>query len=192
MKLIKIILEEINKLSESKYNLSDFDIKPSSDNIHRVGEANDLTVSVSYETISPNQLHGGIIKFDKNERKRVEELKNKILSDDGYISRIIIDGNNHVVEGQHRFQALLELGFDYIPVVRLKGIDDYIKNPNEIRDILRKNGVHNSDIINQLTYNIAKIISDEKGDIGELVEYIPPKGYENAWNAAIKKIIKDN
>jgi len=183
---------ELSKQTESKYRLSDFEIKPSPDDIYSVGEANDLTISATNEIISPSLLYGGIDDDDVNERKRVEVLKKKILSDDGYISRLIIDGDNNVIEGQHRFQALLELGFDYLPVVRLTGIGDYIKNPIEIRSILEKNGVYISDHRNQIINNIAEIILDEKGDVNKLNEYIPPKGYENAWNKAIEKIILDS
>ena len=193
MDLNKIISEEINNLiGENRYRLSDFNIKPSSDNIHAVAEANDLNISVSYENISIGELYGGVDLNDIGERKRVDKLKEMILSDDGYISRIIIDGDNNVVEGQHRFEALSELGFDYAPVVRLKGIDDYIKNRTEIINILEKNGVYNSDHRYYILNNIAEIIADEKGKVESLREYIPPKGYEKAWNLAIEKIIQSN
>ena len=192
MNINKIIQNEIfSLLNESMYKLSDFKIKTSSDDIHSVAEANDLTVSISYENVPIYELSGGVNIYDNNERNRINKLKEMILSN-RFISRLIIDGNNNVIEGQHRFQALSELNFDYVPVVRLKGIDDYIKNRDEISNILRENGVLNSDHRYYIISNISKIISDEKGNVNSLMDYIPPKGYEKAWNLAITKIIQTN
>ena len=192
MNIVDIIKEELNKLSEEDLNsnkLSNFNIKSSSDDIYEVGEANDLTISAKKENVPLMQLHGGVNLNDVNERKRIDKLKDIILSPDGYISTIIIDGDNNVIEGQHRFQALIELKFDYAPVVRLKGIDDYIKNRIDIDNTLKENGVLKSDYRNQLITMIAKIISDENGDVKQLKDYTPPQGFETAWNAAINKLI---
>tara|TARA_R110000822_G_scaffold86960_2_gene202114 strand:- start:465 stop:3128 length:2664 start_codon:yes stop_codon:yes gene_type:complete len=48
---------------------------------------------------------------------RVSSLADSIVSDNGYIERLIIDTNGNVIEGQHRAQALEKIGATDVPAV---------------------------------------------------------------------------
>jgi hypothetical protein len=172
--------------------LADIEVRPSTDNVQEVASANDLTVSRADINVPSQELESLINLSDPNERKRVDELKKKISSDNGFISRVIIDGQNNVVEGQHRVQAMKELGYDFIPVVQLKGINDFIPNSDALNKIMQDAGLESSDKRYRMRQIIAEIISDENGDVSQLREYDAPSGLETAWNAAIEEVIRQN
>lgn len=168
--------------------LGDLEIKPSTDNIRDVAEANDLTVSKENKIVPIKDLDGGVDVRQPSERKRVDKLKEQISSDEGYISRIIIDGKGNVVEGQHRLEAMKELGYSEIPVTELKGVDDFVDTA-KIDGILKDNGVPNSDHRYQMIQSISDIISKE--GIDALKEYDAPKGFEKGWDAAVQSLSKE-
>ncbi len=170
-------------------SLSHFEIRPSPDDVIEVAEAHGLTVAREYDMVDVSSLLGGVDLNQTSERRRVDALKEKILSDDGYVARLIIDCDNHVLEGQHRLEALRELGMDKAPVVRLKGSDDLIPDVKSVDEVLKANGVLNSDHRHRLIEMLAGFIHEEKGNVTELREYIPPRGFETGWNAAVENII---
>lgn len=191
----KEIREQINKIKSlkailnEKESLSDYDIKPPSEDIYGVGEANGLTIKNIKETIPIKNIgFGGVRINDPNERKRIDNLKKEILKNK-FISRVIVDSDNNIIEGQHRYEAMKELGFDFIPVVKLFGIDDYI-NSKMIYKLLDKYKIH-SDYKNQIINMVAEIIANENGNYLELKNYEPPKGYENIWNDIVNFIIEN-
>ena len=97
-----------------------------------------------------------------------------------------------MIEGQHRFQALKNLGFDKIPTIKIYLADDYIKNISIVKQILKNSGIRHSDNINRILTIIGEILFDENGNVNELMNYEPPKGYEIPWNNAINYIINNN
>jgi hypothetical protein len=169
--------------------LSDFEVRPSPDNVVEVADANDLTITKKNQSVDVSELTGGVNLSDPAERLRVDKLKESILSDGGYVARLIVDGQGNVVEGQHRLEALRELGFDRAPVVRLTGVSDYIKDKERVVDAMRSAGVAKSDQQTQLMGLLSEIIADEAGDVSKLTEYDAPDGYESAWNAAVSEVI---
>ena len=70
------------------------------------------------ETVPTDQIHSQI-NGTPDDWARVKALAEQIGSPKGYIERIIIDEQGHVVEGQHRFEALKMLGYKNIPVYRI-------------------------------------------------------------------------
>lgn len=174
---------------KSKRSINELKIKPSSDDINEVGRSNDLTINRKLENIPVTEISYSINLKDPHQRRRIDDLKDQI-EQNKYISRIIVDSSNTIIEGQHRFQAIKELGFDYIPAVKLFGIDDYIKDRQGVEDLLSKEKIH-TDHKYQLIQMIAEIISDEKGKVNTLHEYEPPSGFERMWNIIINKIIND-
>ena len=182
-----MIWESYEKQSQ-KRNINELTIKPSSDNVDEVARSNDLTINRKLQNVPVSDI-SYTININDQQRKRIDDLKNQIETN-RYISRIIVDSSNTIVEGQHRFQAIKELGFDIIPVVKLFGIDDYIKDREGIDSLLSKEKIH-SDHKHQLISMIAEIISDEKGNINELKEYEAPRGFEKVWDMVVNKIIHD-
>jgi hypothetical protein len=172
--------------------LSDLKIKSSTDDIQEVAAANDLMAGQENINVPANELKPLINLGDPKERKRVDKLKEKILSEDGFISRVIVDGKNNVVEGQHRVQAMKELGYDLIPAVQLKSADDFIPDSASLDKVMRDAGLASSDKRNQARQLIAEIINDEKGDVEKLREYEAPTGIKEVWSAAIEEVIRQN
>ncbi len=189
MNLRNIIRAVLSEQVQVKNALSSFQIKSSPDDTYEVGEANGLTIAQEKDQVDVNLLNGGTDLRQPSERNRVDALKAKIMSDEGYIARLIIDAQNNVVEGQHRLDALRELGFDKAPVVRLFGISDFVEE-NALQAILTSNEVHHSDHRNRLIEMLCKILYDEKGNVNELKEYEAPRGFEKGWNAAVEEIVR--
>ncbi len=189
MNLRSIIRELLAEQAQAKNLLSSFQIKGSPDDPDEVGEANGLTIAQEKDEVDVSLLNGGTDLRQPSERKRVDALKANIMSDEGYIARLIIDAQNNVVEGQHRLDALRELGFDKAPVVRLFGVSDFVEE-NALQAVLAANEVHHSDHRNRLIEMLCKILYDEKGNVAELREYEAPRGFEKGWNAAVEEIIR--
>jgi disulfide oxidoreductase YuzD len=169
-------------------SIKELKIKPSSDDINEVARSNDLTINRKLENIPVTEISYTINTNDPYQRTRIDNLK-KQIEQNKYISRIIVDSSNTIIEGQHRFQAIKELGFDSIPAVKLFGIDDYLKDREVIEDLLKKENIH-SDHRYQLIQMISEIISDENGNIKELYNYEAPRGFERVWNIVIDFINK--
>ncbi len=188
-KLKNIIKESVDDyLNENKSFLSDYEIKPSTDNIYDVAEANGLTTKMEFNVIPIEKInYGGVTINNHQERKRLNNLKNQIQKNK-FISRIIVDSNNNIIEGQHRYEAMLELGFDKIPIVKLFGVNDFIdeKSLNEFLNIYKIHPDHKNRLINM----VAEIVADENGNLDELAYYNPPKGFEKIWRDIVNHLIK--
>jgi len=170
-------------------SIKELRIKPSSDDVSEVGRSNDLTINKKLENIPISDISYSINPNESGQRIRIDNLK-KEIEKNGYISRIIVDSSNTIIEGQHRYQALKELGFDYVPAIKLFGIDDYIKDRYDIEYLIEREKIH-TDHKYQLLQMIAEIISDEKGNVEELRHYEATRGFEKIWNLVINKIISD-
>jgi len=178
---------------EGGRDISKLEIRPSPDNINDVAEANDLTIGMSNEMANTFDLSGGVNLSDPSERKRVNRLKEQIESEDGYIARIIVDGSGNVVEGQHRLEAMRELGYKQIPVVRLSGIDDFIKDRGAVDKALLDNGIGSRDTRNQILQRIAEALKENGGNVSELLEYESPlASISKAWDAAIAEVVRQS
>lgn len=100
------------------------EIRPPTDDIYEVAEANfNYPRMIGNQTVPIEQLEGGVTA-QAGERKRVDELANQIASDEGYFTRIIVDQNNNVIEGQHRLEALRKLGAKEVPVFKIEDMGD--------------------------------------------------------------------
>ena len=186
----QIVLENvaIDNHIEQNNSLSNFTIKGSPDDVSEVAEANGMTVGMEKCEVPVSELQGGCDLAQPSERRRVDLLKQKIMSDDGYIARIIIDAHNNVVEGQHRLEALRELGFDKAPAVRLIGESDMIGDVGAVEAAIKSCGPIHPDHLGGIIRNLASILYDEKGDVGEVLNYGAPRGFERQWKAAIEAV----
>lgn len=117
--------EEITVPEAAKMDvLAGKEIRPPTDDIYEVAEANfNYPRMIGNQTVPIEQLEGGVTA-QAGERKRVDELANQIASDEGYFSRIIVDQNNNVIEGQHRLEALRQLGAKQVPVFKIEDMGD--------------------------------------------------------------------
>lgn len=166
--------------------LKDYKIKPPSDNVSEVAQSSGLTAGKKNTTKPISELSGGVDLKQEKERRRVDKLKEEITSEGGYISRLIVSKDGEVIEGQHRLEALRELGFTEVPVVELLGPDDFISDVIGLRKAIEDAGLKSVTSQNELVDNITEILVDEKGDVSQLEFYEAPKGYEKPWFAAVK------
>jgi hypothetical protein len=166
------------------------EIRGPSENVTTVMESNGKDAGAKQETVSIDSLSGMLDLSQPSERARVDKLKSQMAGEDGFISRLIVDKDGNVVEGQHRLAALRELGVKEVPVIRIYGADDFIPNVDSVKEVLRENGVLKSDHRNQIVANLGEILLDENGSVADLQDYEAPKGFEKAWNAAVNEVRK--
>ncbi|MGL5962757.1 MAG: ParB/Srx family N-terminal domain-containing protein [Cetobacterium sp.] len=70
---------------------------------------------------------GDITKYKNNSKKhpqwQIEQLK-KSISEFGFLDPIAIDGDNVIIEGHGRLEALVQLGIEDIPVIKIEHLSE--------------------------------------------------------------------
>jgi len=167
---------------ERAFNIGKLEIHPPSDNIADVKDANfNYPKVVGNQTLNIQDVMGGVRMTDPKEIERVNNLAKQISSPDGYFSRVIVDGNNHVIEGQHRLEALKQLGADSVPVYKIEDLSDALPT-QKMEDAIRGVGKIHSDNVHQLMQHAMETISEE-GIQGAKEYNLGP--YQKHWEAAI-------
>ncbi|MCY4429254.1 MAG: ParB N-terminal domain-containing protein, partial [Rhodospirillales bacterium] len=100
------------------------EIKPrrSSDDPDEVAEAtfsNSVVEGDAERAIG--DLTGGVDMTQAVERNRVERLAERIR-ESGELSRLVVDTDGNVLEGQHRLEALRHLGVETVPVTEIRDL----------------------------------------------------------------------
>ena len=135
-------------------------VKPPSDNVANVRDANfQYPKTVGNQTVDINKLSGGVRMSDPKEVKRVKALADQMSGPEGYISRIIVDHNNNVIEGQHRLEALRQLGVKDVPVFKIEDLADTMP-VSKMEEAMREAGGIHSDHVNQLMKHALDDISE--------------------------------
>ena len=159
------------------------DIRPSTDDVYKVMEANTTAGKVIGDKMMPiNKLSGGVTAA-ADDARRVNKLVKEMSSPGGYISRLIVDDAGNVIEGQHRLEALRKMGVSEVPVTQYADLERVVPFYS-MRDAAAEQGIH-PDQANQIAKQLAEIYADEGGDMAEVLQYSAPKGFEKAWDAAI-------
>jgi len=173
-----------NKAEEKTVQLG-LKIKPPSDNILNVRQANfQYPKSIGNQTIKIDELSGGVRLNDPTEAKRVKQLADKIASPDGYISRIIVDQNNNVIEGQHRLEALRQLGVQDVPVYKIEELADTMPVSN-MESAVRAVGPIHPDHAGQLVSHALEHISEGGMENARQMNY---GKFQKHYNAALDAI----
>lgn len=160
-------------------------IKPPSDNIVTVRQANfQYPKTIGNQTVSIDKISGGVRLSDPNEVKRVKALAKKIASPEGYISRIIVDHNNNVIEGQHRLEALRELGVKDVPVYKIEELADTMP-VDKMEAAVQGVGAIHSDHVGQIVSHALEHISEEGIDGARKMNY---GRFQKHYNAALDAI----
>jgi hypothetical protein len=136
---------------------------------------------IGNQTLSIDNVSGGV-RFDSNERRRVDDLSAKILGENGFISRIIVDQDNNVIEGQHRLEALRQLGANEVPVYKIEDLSStlpVIEMENAINSAGKIHPDHTNQIIQYALENIAQHGFDGARDFNF-------GKYQNHYDAALK------
>lgn len=161
------------------------DARPPSESVSR---AMDATFNhgrvVGDRTVPLSSLTGGVALDDPAQAARVARLADNIAGQDGYFARPIVDTDGNVIEGQHRLEALRQLGATDVPVHVVqdlgKGVDE--AGLNGAIDAAQK--MH-PDQRHQLVRNLLEVKADEGSPAAVREAYDPPAGFERAWNAAL-------
>ena len=160
-------------------------IKPPSDNILNVRQANcQYPKSVGNQTVKIGELSGGVRLNNPTEAKRVKQLADKIASPDGYISRIIVDQNNNVIEGQHRLEALRQLGVQDVPVYKIEELADTMPVSN-MESAIRAAGPIHPDHAGRLVSHALEHISEGGMESARQMDY---GKFQKYYNAALDAI----
>lgn len=134
-------------------------IREPSDNINKVMKANFQFPSVvGNQTLNINDIYGGV-RLDANEKRRVDNLSSKILGQDGFISRIIVDQDNNVIEGQHRLEALRQLGAKEVPVYKIEDLSSTLPIV-EMENAINNAGTIHPDNVNQIMQYASENIAE--------------------------------
>jgi hypothetical protein len=160
-------------------------VKPPSDNILNVRQSNfNHSRPIGNETVNIDELSGGVRLSDPSERKRVDELASKISSPDGYISRIIVDQDNNVIEGQHRLEALRQIGVQDVPVYKIEDLEASMP-VDKMRDAMNEVGAIHPDYVHQLLGHALDHISEAGIDEARKMNY---GKYQQYYDAALNAI----
>jgi acyl-CoA thioesterase-1 len=166
-------------------------VKPPSDNVANVRQSNfRYPKTVGNQTVAIDKLSGGVRMSDPNEVKRVKALADQIASPEGYISRIIVDHNDNVIEGQHRLEALRQLGIKDVPVYKIEEMADTMP-VDQMKSAVQGVGAIHPDHVGQIINHALESIASEgvegarQMDLGRF-----QKHYDAALNAITSDVKK--
>jgi TolA-binding protein len=166
----------VGKAAKAGIDLSQIRVRPPSDNITNVRDANfQYPKTIGNQTLDINSITGGV-RIDQQEQTRINRLANQISSPEGYISRIIVDQNNNVIEGQHRLEALRQLGAKEVPVYKIEELADTMP-VGKMEEAINNAGKIHPDHVNQIMqYALENIAKDGVGnardyDFGNFQKY---------------------
>lgn len=163
------------------------EVRGPSENVTTTMQANGKDAGAKVGSLPISSVNGLIRLNQPEERARVDALKEKMLSDKGFIASILVDADGDVIEGQHRLAALSELGAETVPVVVLYEAGDFIPDVSTLDKVLADSGLHR-DQRSQMISSIGEILMDENGDFNELENYDAPSGFAPQWQAAMAEI----
>jgi hypothetical protein len=159
------------------------DIRPSTDDVYKVMEANTTAGRVIGDKMMPiSKLTGGVTAA-ADDARRVDQLVEAMSSPEGYVSRLIVDDAGNVIEGQHRLEALRKMGVSKVPVTQYVDLERAVPF-SAMRDAAAAQNIH-PDQANQIAKQLAEIYADEGGNMAEVLQYSAPRGFEKAWEAAV-------
>jgi hypothetical protein len=162
------------------------EIRPSSDDPHEVADANFTYSKVHGHALLPiEKVSGGVDLSQPDQRRRIDALKEHISHPErGHISRLIVDTEGNVVEGQHRFEALKELGAKHIPAHVIEDIGRGV-DEDKMKKAIKEAGPISSDHVNQIAHMALESVGDSGSPAKAREEWEAPRGFEPHWHAAL-------
>jgi hypothetical protein len=131
------------------------------------------------------QLKGGVMLDDPKEAARVAKLAEKMSGPDGFFSRIIVDENGNVLEGQHRLEAMRQLGAETVPAVVVRDNFDGL-DVMSIRDALAAKTKIRKDQALSVLEQAQEMLAELGSSAAVKREYEFPKGFESSFDEALK------
>ncbi len=160
-------------------------VRPASEDVGEVINANFTHGrDLGPKTVSLSSLNGGVDLAQPSGKRRVDALAADISGPNGYISRPIVDTEGNVIEGQHRIEALRQLGVQRIPVHVVEDIAKGI-DVTALRDAIRAAQPMHRDQAYQLSQHLLEAAAEHGSPRAAQVALEPPNGYEVGWNAGL-------
>ena len=151
--------------------------KAARESLRDVADANfSYGIPVGNRTVNIDTLRGGM-SAAANDAAKVNKIAQQMSSKDGYIERLIVDQNGHVIEGQHRLRALQSLGVQEVPV---SVIQDY----SDVVETLQKQGMR-PEHARQVTQQTHDLLKDAGSAAKVRSDYEFPVGYEAQFESAL-------
>jgi hypothetical protein len=162
------------------------EIRRSSDDPHEVADASFAYNKVHGPALVPiEKLSGGVDLSQPDQRRRIDALKEHISHPErGHISRLIVDTDGNVIEGQHRFEALKELGAKHVPVHIIEDIGRGV-DEDKMNKAIKEAGPISSDHLHQIVQMVMESVGDSGSPAKAREEWEAPRGFEPHWHAAL-------
>lgn len=171
-------------------NLPTLLVKPSSDDVFEVMDSNfTYPKLVGNKTVNIKEIKGMLDLSDPRQKERVKNLAKRISSPTGYISRIIIDDQGHVIEGQHRLEALKLLGYEEIPVTIIQDLENKYNIKGTFEKLNKLKKLH-PDQIRSLILNSIEAIEDSVTPEQTLEDYYMPDSIQPYFEIAVNSLIR--
>jgi hypothetical protein len=164
-------------------------VRPASEDVHdTVASSFKYGQDVGPSTVPIDSLNGGVDLNQPKETARVDALAKQISGPDGYISRPIVDTDGNVIEGQHRVEALRQLGATEVPVHVVQDLAKGVDVPAMEAAVKQGQPGMHSDQVQQLTQYALEAHAEMGSSAGVRQAYDPPEGHEPAWEAALSHL----
>jgi hypothetical protein len=165
--------------------LGETEIRPPREDIFEVAQANFVGDTTHTAKMVPiDQLDGGVRMSDQKEAARVQEIADTMKTPAGYVERLIVDDRGRVIEGQHRLEALRQLGVSEVPVIEISEKTSGFP-VDDMREAAARAGLMHSDQIKQIVDHAADAIREAGGVAEARKMFDAPRGYERVWNAVM-------
>jgi hypothetical protein len=155
-------------------------IKPAKESLQQVADSNfTFGIPVGNKTVDINSLNG-MMSTSTSDATKVNKIMNQMKTPEGYIERLIIDDKGNVIEGQHRLNALRNLGETKVPVSVIKDMSNAV-------DSVKNTGMRNEHA-RQIVQQAHDMLNEAKTPENAFQMFDIPNQYANAYKAAFESI----
>lgn len=164
-------------------------VRAARESLHDTADANFIYGTVGKnETVPIDSLNGAYLSKSPLDQSRVAYLKNSISGPDGYVERLIVDGQGNVIEGQHRLAALQELGVDRVPISRIRDLAEGF-NVSTIEDAVRAAGVGHPDQVHGVVKGALEAVWEYGSPQKALAETEMPGAWQKPYESALRAMV---
>lgn len=116
----------IEKMVEATPDALKQEIRPARENLQDVLDSNFTMGTVVGDQMLPIEGLTTSMSAAADDAARVKTLAEQIGSTEGFIERVIVDTDGNVIEGQHRVEALRQLGITSVPATVVRDLSSVV------------------------------------------------------------------
>jgi hypothetical protein len=159
-------------------------VRAASENLTDLVAANFKHGSVVGDKTMPiGKLTGGVSN-SPSELARVKQLKEAMSGPEGYIRRLVVDDTGNVIEGQHRLDALRQMGEKKVPVTVIKDLERGF-DTKAMQDAIKSVGGLHPDQVNGIMREALGVLHESKGNPAAAAQYQMGGGFQKYFEAAL-------